>query len=160
MSDTRWLDEGEQWTWRNFLTASHLLEAQLDRQLRRDSGISHSAYSTLAALSEAPERAMTMSALAAYLRASQSRMSHSVSGLEREGLVRRFKRRGDRRTTVVEITDHGFGVLGAAAPGHVEEVRRVLFDALTPEQVSQLDGISAALLDALDPEETEPRYTR
>lgn len=160
MSDTRWLDEDEQWTWRNFLTAVHLLDAQLDRQLRRDSGLSHSAYSTLAALSEAPEHAMTMSALAAHLRASQSRVSHAVSGLEREGMVRRFKRRGDRRTTVVELTDHGLGVLGRAAPGHVDEVRRVLFDALTPEQVHHLDGISAALLGALDPEGVEPRYTR
>lgn len=160
LSETRWLDEDEQWTWRSFLTAVHLLEARLDRRLRRDSGLSHSAYTTLSALSEAPEHRMTMSALAAYLRASQSRMSHAVAGLEREGLVRRSKRPGDRRTTVVELTGHGRAVLEEAAPGHVEEVRRVLFDALSPEQVRQLDGISTAVLGALDPEGVEPRYTR
>ncbi|MBE2998353.1 MarR family transcriptional regulator [Nocardiopsis sp. HNM0947] len=160
MSETRWLDEDEQWTWRNFLTAVHLLEARLDRRLRQDSGLSHSAYATLAALSETSGHMMTMSALAAYLRASQSRMSHAVSGLEREGLVRRSKRPGDRRTTLVELTGDGRAALEGAAPGHVEEVRRVLFDALTPEQVRQLDGISAAVLGALDPEGVEPRYTR
>lgn len=49
--------------------------------------------------------------------------------------------------------------LEAATPGHAGEVRRVLFDALDPEQVEQLGKISEALLGALDPEDSEPRYT-
>jgi hypothetical protein len=44
------------------------------------------------------------------------------------------------------LTDQGFAALAAAAPGHVEQVRRVLFDALSAEQIKQLDGISAAIL--------------
>jgi hypothetical protein len=44
------------------------------------------------------------------------------------------------------LTDQGFAALSAAAPGHVEQVRRVLFDALSPEQLGQLDKISAAIL--------------
>jgi hypothetical protein len=44
------------------------------------------------------------------------------------------------------LTDQGFAALSAAAPGHVEQVRKVLFDMLTAEQLRQLDGISAAIL--------------
>jgi hypothetical protein len=40
-------------------------------------------------------------------------------------------------------------VLEAAAPGHVEHVRRALIDALTPEQVGQLHQISAAIAAAI-----------
>ena len=43
-------------------------------------------------------------------------------------------------------------LLVAAAPGHVEEVRRLVLDALTPEQVGQLRTIAHALLARLDPD--------
>ena len=44
------------------------------------------------------------------------------------------------------LTDEGFAVLAAAAPGHVEAVRQSLFDRLTPEQVRQLAEICGAVL--------------
>ncbi len=34
------------------------------------------------------------------------------------------------------------------APGHVAEVRRLVFDQLTPDQVDQLSRIATELLDA------------
>ncbi|WP_116244099.1 MarR family winged helix-turn-helix transcriptional regulator [Nocardiopsis sp. FIRDI 009] len=160
MAGTRWLDEGEQRTWRTFLMAVHLLDGALDRQLRRDSGLPHAYYQALAMLSEAPDRSLTMTELARILRSSASRLSHAVARLEKEGLVRRSKRPGDRRTTVVSLTPEGMEVLREAAPGHVEEVRRVLFDTLSPAQVAQLEEISEAMLGALDPEGAEPRYPR
>lgn len=159
MAETRWLDEGEQRTWRAFLAAVHLLEGALDRQLRRDSGMSHAYYQILAKLSEAPERVMTMTELAGGLRSSPSRLSHAAARLEEGDLIRRFKRPGDRRTTLAELTPKGMAVLRGAAPGHVHEVRRVLFDALTDDQVKQLRGIAESMLGVLDPEGGELRYT-
>ncbi|MFL1378157.1 MarR family winged helix-turn-helix transcriptional regulator [Nocardiopsis protaetiae] len=153
-----WLDDGEQRTWRTFLAAVHLLDASLDRQLRRDSGLPHTYYQVLVMLSEAPERSLTMTELARLLRSSPSRLSHAAAKLEDDGLIRRFRRPGDRRTTYVELTEEGARVLAAAAPGHVAEVRRVLFDVLRPEQVGQLHAIAEAMLGALDPEGDEPRY--
>ncbi|NKY96112.1 MarR family winged helix-turn-helix transcriptional regulator [Nocardiopsis alborubida] len=158
MAETRWLDEGEQQTWRAFLAATHLLEGALDRQLRQDSGMSHAYYQILVKLSEAPERVMTMTDLARRLRSSPSRLSHAVARLEEDDLVRRSKRPGDRRTTLAELTPGGMAVLRRAAPGHVHEVRRVLFDALTDDQVKQLRGIAESMLDVLDPAGEEPRY--
>lgn len=157
MAETRWLDDGEQQAWRAFLAAVNLLDGALDRQLRHDSGLPHTYYQVLAMLSEAPGRELTMTRLARLLRSSPSRLSHAATRLEGDGMIRRFKRPGDRRTTIVEITPAGMRGLEAAAPGHVHEVRRVLFDTLSGEQVGQLREISEAMLSALDPQGEEPR---
>ncbi|MET9711044.1 MarR family winged helix-turn-helix transcriptional regulator [Nocardiopsis alba] len=158
MIETRWLDGDEQRTWRTFLMAVHLLDGALDRQLRHDAGMPHAYYQILAMLSEAPERELTMTRLARLLRSSPSRLSHAAARLETDGMIRRFKRPGDRRTTIVEITDSGMKALEEAAFGHVREVRRLVFDTLTHEQVDQLREISESMLGALDPQGEEPRY--
>ncbi len=145
----RWLDDDEQRAWRAFMWGSRLLHESLDRQLQRDSGMPHTYYMILAMLSEAPGRAMTMTELAQLVRSSPSRLSHAVAKLEEQGWVHRRKRPGDARTTVAELTGEGFAELERAAPGHVEEVRRVLFDRLTPEQVGQLNAIFGSVLDNL-----------
>jgi DNA-binding MarR family transcriptional regulator len=148
---TRWLDADEQQTWRAFLWTSRLLHEALDRQLQRDSGLPHAYYMILAMLSETPGRSMTMTELAAIVRSSPSRLSHAVNRLEEAGWVRRTKHPTDRRTTIAELTDEGFAVLEAAAPGHVEAVRRHLFDPLTRDQVLQLRDTLRAMLATLDP---------
>ncbi len=158
MAETRWLDDGEQNTWRAFLMAVNLLDGALDRQLRHDSGLPHAYYQILAMLSEAPGRELTMTRLARLLRSSPSRLSHAAARLEGDGMIHRHKRPEDRRTVIVEITPVGMKALEDAAPGHVHEVRRVLFDTLSSEQVGQLREISESMLSALDPQGEEPRY--
>ncbi|SEG85851.1 DNA-binding transcriptional regulator, MarR family [Thermomonospora echinospora] len=150
---TRWLDDDEQQTWRAFLWTSRLLNESLDRQLQRDSGMPHTYYVILAMLSEAPGRRLTMTELARVVRSSPSRLSHAVTRLEKEGWVRRVPHPTDRRTTMAELSDEGFTTLVEAAPGHVEAVRRHLFDPLTREQVLQLREILRAVLPALDTED-------
>ena len=144
---TRWLDEEEQQTWRAFLGASRLVFDQLDRELQRDSGIPHAYYEILVRLSEAPDRALRMSALADRSQSSRSRLSHAVARLEENGWVERRVCADDKRGQVAHLTDAGFAALAAAAPGHVEGVRRHVFDPLTPEQVRQLREISTKLVD-------------
>jgi DNA-binding MarR family transcriptional regulator len=149
MAETRWLDDDEQRTWRAFIAVTRLLDGDLDRQLQRDSGMPHAYYVILAMLSEAPGRTLTMSELACVTHSSASRLSHAVRRLEEQGYITRHAHPTDRRTTLASLTDAGYAALVAAAPGHVAEVRRVLFDALTPEQVRQLGEISRAILTAL-----------
>lgn len=146
---TRWLDVDEQRTWRAFLTATQLLQAQLDRELQRDSGIPHAYYEILVRLSEAPGRVLRMSELASAADSSRSRLSHAVARLEEAGWVRRESCPTDRRGSFARLTDDGFAALDAAAPDHVESVRRHLLDRLTPEQVTQLREISEAIVDGL-----------
>jgi DNA-binding MarR family transcriptional regulator len=146
---TRWLDPEEQRTWRSFLAATRLVFDQLDRELQRDSGIPHAYYEILVRLSEAPERALRMSALADRSQSSRSRLSHAVARLEENGWVKRELCATDKRGQIARLTDEGFAALAAAAPGHVEGVRRHVFDPLTPQQVEQLGDISGAMLTAL-----------
>ena len=146
---TRWLDPDEQRTWRAFLAATRGLMETLDRELQRDAGMPHAYYEILVRLSEAPERRLRMSELADATGSSRSRLSHAVARLEDAGWVRREDCPTDRRGQIAHLTDAGFATLAAAAPGHVEGVRRHLFDALTPAQVTQLRRISETLVDHL-----------
>jgi DNA-binding MarR family transcriptional regulator len=147
--EIRWLQPGELDAWLSYLAATTLLEAELDRQLQRDSGMPHAYYQILAMLSDVPGRTMRMSDLAAITQSSQSRLSHAVARLERQGWVRRVPCPDDRRSTFAQLTEPGFAALAAAAPGHVRTVRRHLIDRLTPEQVEQLRDIGKAVLAGL-----------
>ena len=142
---TRWLEPDEQRTWRAYLTASRALMETLDRELQRDAGMPHAYYEILVRLSEAPRRRLRMSDLAEASGSSRSRLSHAVARLEAAGWVRREECPTDRRGQIAVLTDEGFATLAAAAPGHVEGVRRHLFDALSPAQIDQLRRISEAL---------------
>ncbi|MEU7611019.1 MarR family transcriptional regulator [Micromonospora sp. NPDC049204] len=146
---TRWLDPDEQRTWRAYLAASRMLMDTLDRELQREAGMPHAYYEILVRLSEAPGRQLRMSDLAEAAGSSRSRLSHAVARLEAAGWVRREDCPTDRRGQVALLTDVGFATLAAAAPGHVEGVRRHLFDALSPAQVDQLRRISETLADHL-----------
>lgn len=146
---TRWLDEDEQQTWRAFLGATRLVFEQLDRELQRDAAIPHTYYEILVRLSEAPDRALRMSALADRSQSSRSRLSHAVARLESNGWVRRTSCADDKRGQIAHLTDEGFAALAAAAPGHVEGVRKHVFDPLTDAQIVQLREISTTMLEAL-----------
>jgi DNA-binding MarR family transcriptional regulator len=145
---TRWLNDQEQHTWRLFLQACESVFAATDAQLIRDSGLPHGYYEILVHLSEAPGRALRMTQLARASSYSKSRLSHAVNRLEERGWVQRRDCPTDRRGQIAELTDEGFAALAAAAPGHVEQVRKSLIDVLTPEQIERLHEISAAIIAA------------
>ena len=152
--DSRWLTADEQLAWRTFLTACQTLFSAIDAQLLRDSDIPHGYYEILVRLSETPGRALRMTQLAEASTSSKSRLSHAVARLEERGWVRRADCPTDRRGQIAQLTDEGFAALAAAAPGHVDQVRRSLIDRLTPEQVEQLREISAAIIEGTDPDVT------
>jgi DNA-binding MarR family transcriptional regulator len=150
VAGTRWLDEREQEIWRAFMTAVVGFNDYLARQLQRDSAMHYAYYEILVALSEAPERTLRMSTLAGARGSSRSRLSHAVSRLEDLGWVERRDCLTDKRGAFAVLTDAGFAVLKAAAPGHVTAVREKLFDVLTSEQIEALGEISKAILKGLD----------
>jgi DNA-binding MarR family transcriptional regulator len=146
VSDTRWLDDDEQHTWRSFLTATRLFFDGIERQLQQESGLPHAYYEILVRLSEVPGRQLRMSDLASTSLSSRSRISHAVARLEESGWVRRRPCADDKRGALAELTDEGLARLQAVAPAHVEAVRRGLFDALSPAQVAALRDISDTLV--------------
>lgn len=160
VTDDRWLTDDQLDAWLTFQAASTLLDAALDRQLQRDAGLPHTYYLILAMLSDVPGRTLRMSDLAEMTQSSQSRLSHAVSRLEGNGWVRRIPCPDDRRSTLARLTDAGFDVLAAAAPGHVATVRTHVFDRLAPEQVGQLRAIGRTILDGLDAPPVCPGQSR
>ena len=156
MAQTRWLTDDEQRTWRAFLEATRRLDEQLDRELQHEAGMPLTYYTILAMLSEAPGRTLRMSELARITWSSRSRLSHAVDRLEEKGWVTRISCPSDKRGAFALLTDAGFAVLSAAAPGHVEGVRRHVFDQLTPNQIQTLGTISQKVAQQLAACPTEP----
>ncbi|MFF0013389.1 MarR family winged helix-turn-helix transcriptional regulator [Streptomyces sp. NPDC005374] len=141
----RWLDEEERHAWLGLVGIMRRLEHALDAQLR-DEGLTHFEYGVMAALSEAPQRVLRMSSLAAYAEGSLSRLSQVVARLERKGYAHRRPDPADGRYTLATLTDEGYEKLVSTAPGHVAEVRRLVFDPLTKAQVKQLGHIGQRIL--------------
>ncbi|WP_246627079.1 MarR family winged helix-turn-helix transcriptional regulator [Modestobacter italicus] len=145
-AEPRWLDAAEQRAWRAWLYSWMLLDDRLDRELTRQTGISHAYYEILVQLSETEGRQLRMSELAERCLSSRSRLSHAVSRLEERGWVRRQVCAEDGRGQLAVLTDEGFAALEGAAPVHVESVRTHLFDQLSPEQVAAMRDIGETLL--------------
>jgi len=151
VAKTRWLSDEQQQAWRRLAAVSMLLPAALESQLQRDADLTQFGYWVMAMLSESPDRAVRMSELAARSNGSQSRLSHLIARLEERGWVRRERADADGRGYLAVLTDAGYDKVVETAPGHVEEVQSLVFDALTPQQVGQLDEICAAILPRLTP---------
>lgn len=147
----RWLDASEQQTWLALASMLMRLPAALDAQLQRDAGISHFEYQVLAGLSMSAERTLRMSTLAALAEGSLPRLSQVVGRLEKRGWVRRTPDPADGRYTLAILTDDGWDKVLQAAPGHVETVRRLVFDPLTKAQARQLREIGRRIMGAIDP---------
>jgi DNA-binding MarR family transcriptional regulator len=151
--EVRWLTSDQLRAWVGLLSVAELLPAALDTQLRRDAGLTHFDYQVLAMLSEAPGKRLRMTTLAQHTSATLPRLSHVVERLEARGLVVRTPDADDARATNAHLSDAGWETLVAAAPGHVATARALVIDALTDEQVAQLERIAGALLARLDPED-------
>lgn len=144
MDQPRWLDDEEMRAWKALLSGWGLLEREIEQQLKRDCGLSHTQYEVLVRLAAAPEATMRMTELADSLINSKSRLTYQVDQLEKAGLVCRGAVSGDSRGVSATLTDSGRSALEAAAPGHVALVRDLLIDVLTPAQLTAIaDGLEA-----------------
>jgi len=93
-----------------------------------------------------------MTELARFVTGSLSRLSHAVDRLEKQGwVVRRTCPTRARRTEAV-LTDAGMDKIVRTAPDHVREVRRLVIDALDPDQIGQLDRIARTIVATSAPE--------
>jgi len=155
---TRWLDQDEQQAWLRLAGVMLKLAPTLDSQLQRDSELTHFEYLCLAMLSETEGRTLRMSELAARTNATLSRLSHVVSKLERKGWVERSPSPESRRVTMVSLSEDGWTILVAAAPGHVETVRELVFDGLSREDVHALERIAGHIVERIEASRLESTY--
>ncbi len=142
---TRWLDTDQQRIWRTWLLGVARIDSVLGEWLRPHN-LDLAEYEILVVLSEAEDRHMRMSDLALLVHQSRSRLTHTVSRLEAEGLVSRERTCTDGRGVFATLTDRGMSKLVEAAPRHVESVRKIFVDAVTPEDFEAIGRAMAAVL--------------
>lgn len=146
MAEPRWLTSSEERAWRAYRLMRTRLDLQLSRDLATNSALSDADYDVLSNLSEADDYRGRLKDLAARMLWSPSRLSHHIARMQQRGLVAREECPEDGRGAVVALTAEGWAVLEAAAPAHVESVRRHLIDLLSPEQISTLAEVGETVV--------------
>ena len=139
---------------RAWTTSMHMMEVlrgRIEQQLQATSGLSNADYSVLNLLSEAPDQRMRIFELARTAGWEKSRMHHQLTRMSKRGLVER-ERCGSRGMDAV-LTADGLEALTSAVPGHTREVRRLIVDRLTPEELDQFADLSSTILENLQSEQ-------
>ncbi|MBL0885506.1 MarR family transcriptional regulator [Myceligenerans sp. I2] len=153
------MNEQESAAWLGLITVCQLLPAALDSQLKQDSGMTHFEFFVLSVLRFAPEQTMRMTALAETTSSTLPRLSHVCSRLEKRGLADRFPCPEDGRATNVRLTPEGRSALVRAMPGHLATARRLVIDALSPEQLDALAQVTEVIRGRLDGDGQPARAT-
>lgn len=140
-----WLDAREQRAWRAYLAMQTRLTAELNRRLAAGSGLSLSDFDVLVALTDRRGERLRVGELSEILQWEKSRLSHHLTRMQRRGLVVRVECPDDGRGAELELTDLGRETIERAAPGHVHDVRELVFDGLDDEQVAALERIGSTV---------------
>lgn len=143
-----WLSREEQRAWRSFLYGINLLTENLSAALEQDPQIdlTLAEYEILVRLSESPGRSIRMSDLADQVVHSRSRLTHTVSRMEKRSLVARVRCADDGRGREAQLTEAGSQLLREAAPQHVRAVRELLLDVVGHDDLMELGRILAKTL--------------
>jgi DNA-binding MarR family transcriptional regulator len=136
------LTPGQQRAWLSYMRVQLRLTYEMNRQLQADSNLSLSDYDVLNALRYSPGGRMRITGLAARIGWERSRLSHHVRRLQKRGLVDCRLAPADRRATEITLTDKGWDEITLASRGHIDLLRRMVFDGL-PDEL--LDPLATAL---------------
>jgi len=143
----RWLSTEQQRIWRSYLLGSALLMERINADLAQH-GLDVAEWEILVNLSEVEGRRMRMSDLADSVHQSRSRLTHTITRMEKADLVQRTSCPEDRRGVWAELTDEGMALIVRAAPGHVDTVRRNFVDAMSSEDYAAVGRAMAAVIEA------------
>ncbi|MEV7865599.1 MarR family winged helix-turn-helix transcriptional regulator [Streptomyces sp. NPDC088124] len=146
----RWLTPEEQLAWRSFVRMHERLMGRLSRLLQTESNVSRADYAVLVELTDVPDGRRRFLDIARALEWEKSRMSHHIARMMKRGLVVREECAEDGRGAFVVITDEGRAMIEAAAPRHVEAVRELFLDNVTPSELRLLTRISERVVEKLD----------
>ncbi|CAL9325238.1 MarR family winged helix-turn-helix transcriptional regulator [Streptomyces sp. SudanB52_2052] len=150
----RWLTPEEQRAWRGFIRLQERLGGRLGRRLQSESKLSPADFAVLVHLTDTPDGRQRYQDLARALEWEKSRMSHHIARMAGRGMVVREECPEDGRGAFVVITEAGRAAIEAAAPRHVEAVRELFMDHVTPAELRVLAEISERVVSKLDEDST------
>ncbi|GEC05030.1 MarR family transcriptional regulator [Streptomyces spinoverrucosus] len=142
----------EQHAWRSFVRLHERLGGRLSRLLQAESKLSAADYAVLVNLTDAPDGRQRFLDLARSVEWEKSRMSHHIARMAKRGLVAREECPEDGRGAFVVITEEGRAAIEAAAPLHVEAVRSLFLDHVTPAELRTLARVADRVVEHLDEE--------
>jgi DNA-binding MarR family transcriptional regulator len=149
-TEVRWLSTAQERVWRQWVELNARVTVTLQREMQEDSGLSMPDFEVLVNLTDSPEGRVRVTDLATQMLWERSRLSHHVTRMERRGMVERSDCAEDGRGAWIVITPAGRAAIEKAAPGHVETVRRLVFDVLTEDEAGTLGALLGKMLDRTD----------
>ncbi|MFJ5730675.1 MarR family winged helix-turn-helix transcriptional regulator [Streptomyces paradoxus] len=120
------------------IKAATRLEQRIDTALRKECEVSHTMFEVLIRLCRRPDEEISQRRLADDLTLTSSGITRLIDRMEGAALVRRVPAPADRRSVLVEATDHGRAVFLRAAAVHARVVERYF--------VAPVDGADYARL--------------
>jgi DNA-binding MarR family transcriptional regulator len=111
--------------WIRLLRASRTIESVLRERLTQQFDTTLPRFDVMAALYRTPE-GMLMSDLSRFLLVSNGNVTGIIDRLTSEGLVKRARRNGDRRTSIVRLTPTGHATFKRMAAAHQQWVDELL----------------------------------
>jgi DNA-binding MarR family transcriptional regulator len=135
--ETKWLTPAEMAAWRTYIETSGDLLRAIEKDLA-PFGLDRGDYQLLAMLSEAPDQRLRMCDLADSLRLTRSGLTRRMDGVLKKKLVTRVQSEEDGRAAYASLTPKGFDLLKQVAPEHLDSVRRLMIDLLSPAEIKAI----------------------
>ncbi len=138
--------EPEEWQSVNALfMLNRVVQTGLDTELRRAHSLPINEFDVLITLFNAPESRLRMTALADRVLLSPAGLTHLVTRLERDGLVRREVDPDDGRKWFAVLTHNGDRALRAARRTHNAVLRATFLARTSPAERRSLQRIWSRL---------------
>ena len=122
--------------WIRLLRSSRTIENELRDRLRTEFGITLPRFDVMAALHRQAD-GMLMSELSRFLMVSNGNVTGIIDRLVADGQVVRAQREGDRRASIVKLTDKGRDDFERMAAAHEQWVDE-LFGSLSASEISSM----------------------
>jgi DNA-binding MarR family transcriptional regulator len=155
------LDDAQLRAYFALMDCAALLRNRVEQQLRTAADLTYVQFKVLARLGlDSPTGSLRMTELADEVVYSRSGLTYQASQMENAGLVERAPSPDDDRGVTLTITEAGRARLTSALPGHVEELRDLLFEPLSAPDVTTLAALLEPVLDhmrASPPRSATPR---
>jgi DNA-binding MarR family transcriptional regulator len=145
------------------MEVSSLLRYAVDEHLRATGDLSYVQFQILARLADAPGGELRMTDLADGIVYSRSGLTYQAGLLAKRGLITRTPSPDDERSVIVAVTGAGRELFAHVLPGHVDDVRRLLFEPMADGDLAALGTVLARVrrhMRAIPPRSARPRAGR
>lgn len=138
--------------WLRLLTSTQLIEQQMRGRFRTEFDTTLPRFDVMAALARDP-KGQTMGDISRWLLVSSGNITGIISRLEEDGLVKRTRSAGDKRTHLVRLSLKGREEFRRMSSEHEKWIRNLL-SGMTRKEMAALDELLSKVKVSLEMEES------